>query len=139
MRCTSRAAAGVLAVLAACREPVAIRELRGPTMGSRFIVKFTGGPATTAVHAAVQQVLQEYARTFSLWREDSEIAALNRCRSSEPQPLSANFRGVLQLALAVARRSDGAFDPTVRPLTALYQRQRQGGEPASAAERAAAL
>jgi thiamine biosynthesis lipoprotein len=126
-------------LLVACSDPAAIRELRGPTMGSRYIVKFAGGPDSGTVRGIVQAVLQEYDRTFSLWREDSEIAAVNRYRGSEPLPVSARFRAVLQLALEVARRSDGAFDPTVRPLSALWQRQRNGGAPPTAAEQAAAM
>jgi thiamine biosynthesis lipoprotein len=126
-------------LLAACSDPAVIRELRGPTMGSRYIVKFIGGPDTGTVRGIVQAVLQEYDRTFSLWREDSEIAAVNRYRGGEPLPVSARFRAVLELALEVARRSDGAFDPTVRPLSALWQRQRNGGEAPTAAERAGAV
>lgn len=85
------------------------------------------------VEAAAAQVFAEVDRATSTWRPDSELATLR------DGPVSDTLAAVLEEALAVARATDGAFDPTVRPLVELW---RPGGArrqtPPSADELAAA-
>ncbi len=109
-------------VAAACSEQShEVREFGGPTMGSTYTVKFVGDAAVADLRAIVEQELAAHDAAFSQWRTDSEIARVNAHASTEPLVVSELFAKVLRQALAVAGVTDGAFDPTVRPLSELYR------------------
>lgn len=109
----------------------------GRTMGSTYEVKFVGVADLAAVQAVVAEELAAFDATFSNWRDDSEIARCNRHASSEPFAVTPRFAAVLQQALAVAAATEGAFDPTVKPLSDLYRAAKRDPqhrlEPAAAA------
>jgi len=103
-------------------------------------------PDASVARSAISACLDEVARLeaiFSLYREDSALARLNARGRLEAAP--ADLRLLLAEALALAERSDGAFDPTVQPLWALFARHFSDpgadsqGPPRDAIERAAAL
>lgn len=113
---------GVLALaLVACGGEPVVHEFGGPTMGSSFTVKYVAPAPLPAVPAAVADELAAVDAAFSNWRADSEIARANAHASTAPLPLSPRFVAVLELALAMAKATDGAFDPTVKPLSDLYR------------------
>jgi len=122
---------------AAVGEPV-VHRFGGPTMGSTYEVKFVGGAAIADVHKFVTDELAAFDLAFSQWREDSEIARANAHASTEPLSLSPRFAAVLQDALAVAAATDGAFDPTVKPLSDLYRAAKKSGQAIEAVALAAA-
>ena len=68
------------------------------------------------VSAAVSEINRLDA-LFSVTNENSEICALNRDGEAE---LSIDTYDLLIKALALSRRTDGAFDPTVYPLVELW-------------------
>lgn len=109
-----------LALVACGGEPV-VHQIGGPTMGSTYTVKYVAAAPLPAVPAVIAEELAAVDAAFSNWRADSEIARVNAHASVEPLPLSRRFVGVLELALAMARATDGAFDPTVKPLSDLYR------------------
>jgi FAD:protein FMN transferase len=87
-----------------------------PLLGT--LVRITAAAAVPAVelHAAVTNAFTEIALVHSLmsWHDPgSELSRINRLAALEPQPLHAHTRTVLAAALDIARRSEGAFDPTV--------------------------
>ncbi|MCC7397023.1 MAG: FAD:protein FMN transferase [Planctomycetes bacterium] len=116
----------LLAGLAACsgRAPV-VHELRGPTMGSHWCVKFVGDTPPATVQQIVTAELERFDLAFSQWRQDSEITRVNAHASIEPLVVSELFASVLGTALVVAAASEGAFDPTVKPLSDLYRAAKQ--------------
>ncbi len=114
--------------LAACSRPPLIHEFGGPTMGSTFTVKYAASEPLPAVERAVAEELAAFDAAFSNWRADSEIARANAHASTEPLSLSPRFLAVLQLALAMAKATDGAFDPTVKPLSDLYRAAKKDPE-----------
>jgi len=80
-------------------------------------------PDEGAAKSAIAACLEEVARLeaiFSLHRPDSALVRLNACGRLDAAP--ADLRVLLTEALALAELSDGAFDPTVQPLWALYAR-----------------
>ena len=97
-------------------------------MGSTYEVKFVGDVPLPDVQHAVDEVLAEFDAIFSQWREDSEIVRLNRDAEAAPFALSPRFFAVLEAAVGIARRTEGAFDPTVGPLLALYREARADPE-----------
>jgi thiamine biosynthesis lipoprotein len=68
----------------------------------------------------VEQVLARIDAELSTWREDSELSRFNASRSDAWLPVSSETAQVVAEALAVNRRTDGAFDPTLRPLVELW-------------------
>lgn len=71
--------------------------------------------------AAIEACLGEVARLeaiFSIYREDSALSQLNALRRLDAAP--ADLRELLSVAIGLAALSDGAFDPTIQPLWALY-------------------
>jgi thiamine biosynthesis lipoprotein len=82
--------------------------------------------AQSAVNAALK-ALDAIEDLLSLYRPQSEISRLNNDGLLK-QP-HKDLLAVAGTALAWARRTDGAFDPTVQPLWALYAR---GTVPSSA-------
>ncbi len=111
----------VLLLPACSQEPRPVHAFDGPTMGSTYEVKFVGDVALPDVRAVVEEELAVFDLAFSQWREDSEIARCNRHASTAPFPVTPRFAGVLSLALRIAAATDGAFDPTVKPLSDLYR------------------
>jgi len=108
--------------LAACDAPPStVQQFGGPTMGSTYEVMFVGEASLAAVRQHVEGELAAFDATFSQWRTDSEIARVNAHASTAPLPVSERFAAVLRQALDVAAATDGAFDPTVKPLTDLYR------------------
>jgi thiamine biosynthesis lipoprotein len=82
---------------------------------------------TVALDEAVA-VLQRIEGQMSLFRDDSALSRLNRDGRLDDPP--RELRELLVIAHAVARDSDGAFDPTVQPLwRAFAQAQGEGRLP----------
>lgn len=115
-----------------------VHRFGGPTMGSTYEVKFVGMAAVADVQKLVEDELAAFDLAFSQWRNDSEIARVNAHASVEPLPLSPRFAAVLQDALVVAAATDGAFDPTVKPLSDLYRAAKKSGQPIAEEAMAAA-
>jgi len=93
---------------------------RGHALGTR--VQFTVLHASAAVaEAAMDDALaqvQAVDRLMSLYRDDSQLARLNR--EGRVDAPDARLVEVLLQAQQLARLSDGAFDVTVQPLWRLY-------------------
>src|SRR5262245_20155233 len=119
-----RRLAPIAAVALACQQapppaPV-VHELKGETIGRSWFVKWHGDvPATEAeVEDAVVRVLGEVDAALSTKRPDSDIS---RARAAEgPIVVREETVDVVDAALAIARATDGAFDPTVQPLMELW-------------------
>ncbi len=82
--------------------------------------------------AAIRAATAAFARIASLdramsdYRPDSEIRDLSRL-SPAPVIVSQDVFRVVARAIAIARDTDGAFDPTVAPLVALWRDARRPG------------
>lgn len=91
-------------------------------MGTSIEVRAWGGsPAARA--AAIDDAFVAFAevdRIMSNYREDSELARVNREAASGAVRVSEPLFRVLQAADFVSRQSGGAFDVTVGPLVALW-------------------
>ncbi len=121
-RCLPLLWCAIAATAAGCTpEGDALRVLSGTAMGSVWEVKWHGSASPPAVTEAVHAELGAADRTFSTWGADSELSRFNAHRSTTPFPASELLRRAVALGLQLAEISDGAFDPTVKPLTDLYR------------------
>ena len=68
---------------------------------------------------AVEQALFDLESRISWRKEQSAIYQLNHADGS-PVPLDASTRSILETALAVSEESGGAFDPTIAPISWLW-------------------
>ena len=104
-------------------------EFAAPHMGTtaRLVVYASHAEAEAAAQAAFVR-LGELDQRLSDYRDDIEIASLAEKAGGEVLPLGADLLVVLTSAQEMARRSDGAFDVTVGPLSRLWRRARRTGE-----------
>lgn len=70
----------------------------------------------SALRSQIDAALTAVNARMSIWDESSEISEFNRFQSLEKFPVSPEFADVVQSALAYSDMTDGAFDPTVKPL-----------------------
>jgi len=82
--------------------------------------------ARSAIAAGLDE-LKRLEAIFSLYRADSAICALNRDGVLEHAP--ADFIALLSRALALARISEGVYDPSVQPVWQLYYRHFSAARP----------
>jgi FAD:protein FMN transferase len=100
----------------------ALTTVRRYEMGTSIEVRAWGGdPATrtTAIEEAFA-AFAEVDRMMSNYRDDSELAEVNRDAARAPVHISEPLFRVIQAAELVSRQSDGAFDITVGPLVRLW-------------------
>ena len=98
-------------------------ELSGPTMGTTFDVKIVaprGSLSTQALQPVLQQTLDTTEQLTSTYIEQSELSMFNSNTSTDWVSVSAQLCNTVARALALARRTDGAFDITVGPLVNLW-------------------
>jgi len=102
--------------------PTEIAALGGHTMGTTWSVKLVAPRDRDlhALHAGIQAQLDRVVAQMSTWEPASDISRYNRAAAGSWQVLPDDFWRVLRAAQTVAERSDGAFDPTVGPLVALW-------------------
>lgn len=73
-----------------------------------------------ALHDAVQADLDRVVAQMSTWEENADIMRFNRCAAGEWFALQDDLQRVIATALDIAAISEGAFDPTVSPLVAVW-------------------
>lgn len=99
-----------------------IASLGGHSMGTTWQVKLAVASSRDLhpLHAGIQAQLDAVVAQMSTWEAGSDISRFNRAAAGTTLQPPALFAEVLDAALEIARRSDGAFDPTVGPLVALW-------------------
>ena len=83
-------------------------------MGTFCSVEAPGAPEV-AVSAAFDEI-DRWDRILSLYKEESELNALNASSGLGPFQASPGLYDAVEAALRLARDTDGAFDPTVLPI-----------------------
>jgi FAD:protein FMN transferase len=93
-----------------------------PLLGT-FVVVTAYSPNRDAANRAITAAFDEIRRVdslMSLHRADSELARINATAGQERVKVSEELFLVISNALAIARQTDGSFDPTIAPLTQLW-------------------
>jgi thiamine biosynthesis lipoprotein len=115
-------------------------EYTAPHMGTtaRLVVYASNrAQADTGARAVFARIAELEAR-LSDYREDSELAALDRSAGGPPVVVSRDLFQILSRAQDMARRSEGAFDVTAGALSRLWRTARRRGELPDPAEIVAA-
>jgi thiamine biosynthesis lipoprotein len=85
-----------------------------------------------------ERELRRVDALMSTYLDSSEISVLNRAARGQVVVLSPAVRGVLEASRDVWEASEGAFDPTCRPVLELWRRAGRSGRMPSRAELAEA-
>ncbi|WP_300295980.1 FAD:protein FMN transferase [Ferrovibrio sp.] len=128
---------GLLPLAGPARAEAGLVEWQGIALGANASIRIHHHDIAVA-EQALRLVLQDMRRlesVLSLYRPDSALSLLNRQGSLvAPAP---ELVDLLQASRQYAALTDGAFDPTIQPLWALYSRHfaqpqaAQGGPPAT--------
>jgi FAD:protein FMN transferase len=87
---------------------------------------------TTRAAANLDSAFDEIARletVLSNWREDSELSRLNHAGFESRVACSRDLYAAIDAALGIARETNGTFDPTVEPLTRVWDLRGAGHVP----------
>lgn len=94
--------------------------LLGGAFGSYWRVVLAAGHDTAPIREDIAAVVAAYDAALSPYRDDSEISRFNATDSADWLPVSDLFAEVMGAALDAARRTGGAFDPTVGPIVGRF-------------------
>jgi FAD:protein FMN transferase len=128
-----------LLLLAAAVAPVTI-ERRVMLMGTalEIVVEAADRESGLAASERAVEALETAEARLSTWRNDSELALLNRTPAGERHDLSPALAAELVAVERCSHETDGAFDPAVGALVRAWG-LREGGRLPSPEERAAAV
>ena len=108
-------------------------ERRVATMGTTLAVSVEGAAPRGVLMAEAERLVAQVEATerrLSTWRDDSELARINRSPVGDWQSLSETTSTELDIALHCAAWTSGAFDPTVAPLVEVWGLRTGGRRPA---------
>ncbi len=114
-------AAALGLALAGCASVPQPLEIGGASMGTTWSVKAAApGAQRDALVAGVTARLGALVDEMSAWEPESALSRFNRAAPGSDHLLPPDLCAVLAHALALARETDGAYDPTVGALAALW-------------------
>lgn len=116
------AATGSLLIAVGCDRRTELH-LQGQTMGTVYTVRAFDVPASakTKIEAEIISRLEQVNAALSVYRPDSEVSRFNAPEAANrPFPVSKDFQNVLSASILVHELTQGAFDPTVKPLLDLW-------------------
>lgn len=104
-------------------------------MACQFEVFFNAGQYPEAADAAMHafELIDRLETQMTVFRDDSQIAAINRAAARQPVEVEPRLFELLRRALELHQQTDGALDITSGPLTKVWGfYRRQGAIPAEA-------
>jgi thiamine biosynthesis lipoprotein len=75
------------------------------------------------------EIMGELDGMMSLWHDGGELSALDSAQAEIRTPVSPRLYAVIESALRIAEETDGAFDPTIEPLTRAWDLRGPGRVP----------
>ncbi|MGY8695832.1 MAG: FAD:protein FMN transferase [Verrucomicrobiia bacterium] len=111
-----------LLFLVFCSRPQSSDYIKGNTMGTSYTLHYwgTSNKSAQSLTTEIKILLDQFENQLSNWRPDSWINKFNQTPTGETISVPIYAYEVLELCLELAKRSDGAFDPTISPLIELW-------------------
>jgi thiamine biosynthesis lipoprotein len=104
---------------ASARRPVT--ELHGAAFGTTWTVKVRGDQVDAELlKRELEAEMNRVEFTLSHWRASSATSDFNQLESTQPFGITAELAELTELGLGLSRATDGGYDLTVAPLTALW-------------------
>ena len=104
---------------ASARRPVT--ELHGAAFGTTWTVKVRGDQVDAELlKRELEAELNRVEFSLSHWRASSATSDFNQLESTQPFGITPELAELTELGLRLSRATDGGFDLTVAPLTALW-------------------
>lgn len=99
-----------------------LADLSGETMGTTWHVRIAAGPGAdmAVIRASIQARLDGLSAQMSHWSDISLLRRFDKSPGGGWTQLPPDFARVMATGLAIAERSDGAFDPAAGRLTDAY-------------------
>lgn len=111
----------IVPTLVACSPAPAVQRVHGASMGTSWSAQFVAPPSRRSeVAMLVESELDAVVAQMSAWEETSDLSRFNRAPAGTWQSLPRELFDVFAHALALARDTQGAYDPTVGPLVNLW-------------------
>jgi thiamine biosynthesis lipoprotein len=128
---------GAISIGGAVASPAAttVVERRVSTMGTTLGVSVEGPAPRGDLMAEAERLVAQVESTedsLSTWRDDSQLASINRAPVGEWQRVAEPTWTELSVARDCAKATDGAFDPTVAPLVEAWGLRTGGRVPTDA-------
>jgi thiamine biosynthesis lipoprotein len=109
-----------LAALVSCRKATEIMPPRSVFALGTVCTLNLYEDGTDELYSTLAARLNEIERVFSVNLPDSEISRINQNAGIRPVEVSDEMLALLEKACYFARKTDGAFDPAIGPLVALW-------------------
>ncbi len=112
---------GAFFLLGACAGEPPLLALQGQAMGTSWHLKAIA-PAgrSEELNGLVKQRLARLTAQMSAWEPESDLSRFNRAPADTWYTLPEELFSVVAHARELAQDTDGAFDPTIAPLVALW-------------------
>lgn len=115
-------ALGLACFFLSCNDQLKVNDLRGEAQGTTYSIKYLGESLVSKVQ--VDSVLDVMDRDMNTWRADSKISQINDFRRSDTvfafYDTSKIWSVLWDMTWEIHRNTEGAFDPTVKPLVDLW-------------------
>jgi thiamine biosynthesis lipoprotein len=108
--------AAIFAVGCTATPASSVRSVTGFAQGTTFSLQWLGGASEGEIEAAAERELERIDALLSNYRSDSTLERFNAQRTGDAIELPAELISLFALAKNIYTKSDGCFDPTVRPL-----------------------
>ena len=114
---------GFLVLWTGCSAPREIINFTGNTMGTTFAIKIISSKSFNSyqkLEIGIDSILEKVNQQMSIWDPNSEISKFNRNKSIDPISVSSQLFEVVERAISVSEKTNGAFDITVYELMGLW-------------------
>ena len=108
--------------LTACQQPPNYQSIDGKTMGTSYHITFElpKNADVANIQKRIDERLVQINKRMSTYDDTATIMQFNHAKAGQAITIDNDFIKVLQDSKTVYQASNGAFDPTVMPLVALW-------------------
>ena len=111
-----------LLALAGCDKAPALHKFSGAAQGTTYSLTYwsTAAVEQPQFEAAIAAELQRLDKLMSNYRDDSVIEQFNQSQSTDPIEVGAEIVRLVNIAKTISAATAGCYDPTIKPLFALW-------------------